>query len=294
MVVNDDIGIQAQAVFKIKGTSTRWITVQQLRRICSKLKIPGYKNKSRAKTLALMGRHTYNRKRYTGMYSDGPQLNDSGSDEPTRKEPQCAFRLANVIFSDTFCSRFSQLATNRTRQELDGPVSIDHKFWIDVQEAFVDESIVDIGRLQFKHAAFDQMAIDPSIVVQHSWTKLRSIYADMKSRHKTAVANFTKSGTHGAEFWEFCSGQTHVLYLNMLVREKPGLLEVVTAMMSESSRIDSDIVELRGSSSSTLPCSSGSNTPRHAPKYQRVLDAMEEREELLMKIHDLMVHVRLF
>jgi len=55
----------------------------------------------------------------------------------TRKEPQCAFRLLNIPFSDAFAEGFSQLGNVAAHAELDSRKAANNQlFWEGVQEAF--------------------------------------------------------------------------------------------------------------------------------------------------------------
>jgi len=56
---------------------------------------------------------------------------------PTRKEPQCPFRLLNILFSDRFAEGFSQLGNVASHSKLDtGKAANNQLFWEGVQEAF--------------------------------------------------------------------------------------------------------------------------------------------------------------
>ena len=65
------------------------------------------------------------------------------------------------------------------------------------------------------------------------------------------MVNFTKSGTHNAESWDFCNGQLDVLYVHMFVRSKPGMTEAVTAMMPTHAHLDSENCQARAHQDST-------------------------------------------
>ena len=193
------------------------------------------------------------------------------------------FRLMNVLFSADFRQRLADLATSRSRAELDGPVSKDTQFWSDVQEVFSTDGghDCDLGKLQFEHFALKDTDLDLSVIVPHQAKKLRSMYADVQSRHKVAVANFTKSGTHSAEFFDFCRGQLDVLYLHLYVKQYPSMTEVVTAIMPEHLRVDTGNVE-DAASSRAGDSSTGSNGRRRS-NGDRVIAALESLNNSCMR-----------
>jgi hypothetical protein len=190
--------------------------------------------------LILIGQHKYNTEVYGDIYNEA-EAHDS---QPTpKKKPGCSFRLLNVLFSDAFSQRLLSLSSTRSRRDLDARESVESKFWNDVRDVFIDASDTEMGKLQFDHAIFEMHQIDPSKIVLHSASKLHNMYSAMKSRHKKAMANFTKSGTHNSDFWDFCSGQIDRRYLHIFMRSKPGMTESVTGIMPADLRLNSDSVK---------------------------------------------------
>lgn len=174
------------------------------------------------------------------------------------------------------------LATLRTRLELDGRLSVEDKFWTDVQAAFVDGSDADAGKTQFRHDAFDDYEIDPSKIFSHSSQKLWMMYPDLNSRHKTAMANFTQSRTHDSEFWNFCSGQLDLLYMHLFLEMKPGLTDAFSAMMPAEHRLDSDKVESR----SERECKAAPKTPSSSTPSSSQPSRAEDKVRRLMTMFD--------
>ena len=219
-----------KSVKTIKGFDVNHITVQHLRKLCSTLKISGYKNKTKTETLELIGQHKFRRDLNDYVHNgDGANIRRGKMTNffiQSRKRSHCTFRLVNILLSDDFSQRLIDLETSRAELELGSRVSPGTKLWMDVQAVFVDDSNDEIGLLQCEHAAFDAYGIDPSVTVSHPWKKLRALYTDLKSRHKVAMAefataDFTVSATHGSEFSFFCHGQMDVLYLRLFCRGNP-------------------------------------------------------------------------
>jgi hypothetical protein len=273
--------ITGKVAVAIKTFPVKLVSLKCLRKVCSLLKTSGYKNMTKDEVLMLIGKHKHNMEVYGNVYN----REECGSQSTTRRKTGCSFRLLNVLFSDMFSQRLINLSSTRSRQELDARESVDSKFWKDVREAFIDDSDSETGRLQFEHAVFDLHEIDPSTIVMHTASKLRNMYADLKSRHKKAMANFTKSGTHNSDFWDFCSGQIDILYLHLFVRSKPGMTESITAMMPADARLDSDSVEQLVTCESIPPTPSstekrGSRTNEKARKFVAMLDSNGLRSEV--------------
>ena len=77
-------------------------------------------------------------------------------------------------------------------------------------------------------------------IQSHDWKKLRSIWADLNSKYKLSLYNFTKSGNHESEFYGFCGGRLDVYYLWKHLQLKPGLNESVRAGLPAKCEIESD------------------------------------------------------
>ena len=162
--------------------------------------------------------------------------------EKTRKQRQCSYRLLNILFSDEFSEDFSSVGNVATKQELDAGVASNNKgFWVRVQEVFVTKHPI-YDKLQFNDDKFlMNTAIDPGENIQcHDWKKLRCIWADLNSKYKVSLYNFTKSGNHESEFYGFCGGRLDVYYLWKHLQLKPGLNESVRAGLPAECEIESD------------------------------------------------------
>ena len=116
-----------------------------------------------------------------------------------------------------------------SRQQLDaGAVGSRSKFWIGVQQDFVDETKVEYNTLLVSSSYFD--GIDCSAIIIHDAGKLHEMWKNLNARYKTCADNFTKSGTHDVEedFVNFVHGQMDVLYLRHLLKNyRPGKLWIV-------------------------------------------------------------------
>ena len=132
-----------------------------------------------------------------------------------RKEPQCSFRLMNILFSDKFAAKFAAIGNVATRNVLDtGKAVNDEHFWEEVRGAFIQPDDSYDKLLFTDDDVFGSMDdIDPSIIVPHDWKKLQRIWKGVNADYKAAINRFSLSGTHSSEFYSFCNGQQEVYYL---------------------------------------------------------------------------------
>ena len=164
------------------------------------------------------------------------------TESKTRKEPQCPYRLMNILFSDEFSEQFAQIGNVVDRFILDsGKAGNDEHFWEGVQKAVVtqDESY---DKIFFKEddvfCGLDY--IDASKIVQHDWKKLRGIWKAINMEYKSALSRFTLSGTHTSNFYDFCNGKKDIYYLRKHLELKPNLTGTIGADLPEDTFIESN------------------------------------------------------
>jgi len=76
---------------------------RDLRIVCSQLKVRGVKNSAKEQMIRKLVVSLHQVKARYNKISEMPEP------LPTRKEPQCPYRLLNILFSDAFAEGFSQL-----------------------------------------------------------------------------------------------------------------------------------------------------------------------------------------
>ena len=126
-----------------------------------------------------------------------------------RKQIQCPFRLMNIIFSDEFVEDFASLGNVASRQLLDsGKASNQQHFWERISMAFVTPEHA-YGMLYFDddEVIACHCHIDPSKIVPHDWTKLRTMWRTINADYKAALNKFTQLGTHCNDFYAFCNAK---------------------------------------------------------------------------------------
>jgi len=217
-------------VLTVLGVRLSLLRVVQLRYLCSRLSIRGYKNKSKDKLVDLVVVAHNNYKKIQQLYSqkhaaETTSGNTSRSTSPVpphlsskkpRKQAQCTWRLLNVLFSDEFYQDFQALGDTPDRQILDtGKAGNEEYFWIRVQNAFVSpvpnreyDTINEFNQdpvLLSIIQAPDNSSIDPSIIVQHDWKKLRSMWKALSKEYREALAGFNVSGHNANSFFDFCT-----------------------------------------------------------------------------------------
>jgi hypothetical protein len=201
---NDD----SQAL-TVSGCQLSWFSLKQLRTICSRLAIKGYKNIKKSEMVdkivaAYRSRQVYNK--ITRQQNVGNDNNVSTSTAPKpQKEVQCSFQVINILFSDTFAADFATLGNIAGRNLLDSRrAGNDEIFWVGVHRLFVQPDPMDYDNLRFldNDVVAGQDHIYPGKIVQHDWKKLRMIWKGVNADYKAALTHFTQSGTHKQSFWD--------------------------------------------------------------------------------------------
>jgi hypothetical protein len=237
------------------GTTWDKLPVKQVRTICSKFGVKGVKNVKKSAMIDVLAKWCANRKVYDdyriklGMDNDDAKQDErSSTTAAPRKGNQCAFRLMNLLFSDAFAGEFALLGNVATRETLDtGKAGNDQIFWERVQAAFVDgtKPNADYDCLQFTDEdevfAEQEHHIDPSVIVQHDWKRLRKMWKAVNSDYKAALTRFTVSGTHDDNFFGFCNGKLETYYLRNHLNRKPQLNGMVEAALPDECFVSSDM-----------------------------------------------------
>ena len=140
------------------------------------------------------------------MNDDSESSKKGNESNKTRKEPQCTFRLVNILFSDAFAEKLSTLGNVAPRNILDtGKAAKDQYFWEEVQQAFCTPNVeYDFVGFQDDPVFAFMCDVDPSKIVQHDWQKLQSIWKGLNADYKASLNKFTLSGTHDSDFYSFC------------------------------------------------------------------------------------------
>lgn len=124
------------------------------------------------------------------------------------------------------------------------------------------------------HEVYKKYAIEPSVIVQHDWKMLKSMYANVRSKYTVANANFKKSATHSYDFWNFCDSQLVPIYLHQFITDRPGIENRVTALppchLSLNSK-DSDPF----SNEPFTPTSSSGRRHNKRSEFTEIMNALE-------------------
>ena len=135
-LTRDKVVIEHGRVKSIREFAVQDIKHRDLWAICSCLKIKGVKNTSKDSMLEKIVSVYKLKERYGRLTDNVDQFLT-----PTRKEPQCPYRLLNVLFSDMFSEGLAQLGDVADRFQLDsGKASNNQLFWEGIQEAFTSNS----------------------------------------------------------------------------------------------------------------------------------------------------------
>ena len=121
----DDLTIVDEEPKAVKDVDVQSLKYRDLRMICTQLKIRGVKSSTKEQMIKKLVLIHQIKSRYAKV----PETTDV-SDAATRKEPQCIYRLLNILFSDAFAEGFAQLGNVAARTELDaGKAGNNQLFW---------------------------------------------------------------------------------------------------------------------------------------------------------------------
>jgi hypothetical protein len=195
----------------IDNKTWKQIQVVKLHKICSKLQVYGVKNAKKDNIIESILTTYKNNVAYntlkemtmmeTGINKENIVTNQPNQSTAPRKEPQCPYRLMNILFSDDFAEEFGTTANTPHRSTLDtGKAANEVGFWEKIQAAF-SISKFDYNVLQFQEddVFASEALIYPGKIVLHDWKKLRSMWKGINADYKAALTRFTQSGTHAME-----------------------------------------------------------------------------------------------
>ena len=94
----NDVTIVGDQLTHVKGVPASTLRAKEIKSVCTKLNVKGLQNKAKDKMIQRLIQVYHNRQQYDKMQSGGRAA--------TRKEPQCALQLMNIMFSDEFAEQF--------------------------------------------------------------------------------------------------------------------------------------------------------------------------------------------
>jgi hypothetical protein len=208
------------------GIDAMQFNMEQLRQICSNMKLTGYHSKPKADVLRIIGVGKLHQTVYENM--EGPS-NTSDAKAPAKTQ-NCAFQLINVLFSDEMSPKFEQFGGKKDKNILDtGLASNDEYFWQEVADKY-KEANEDYDNLAFIEDIF--LEIDPSVKQDHSWSKLREIFKGLTKSYAEIHKNHKQSGNHD-DFINFVGVKSKVYCLYLWLQGKPQLEPMVNINLPE-------------------------------------------------------------
>ena len=132
--------------------------------------------------------------------------------------------------------KFANIGGRKDKGILDsGLAANDEYFWQEVAEKY-QESNESFDSLAFEDALFD--GVDPSVKLEHNWSKLREIYKGLTKVYGEVFQNHKKRGNHN-DFVNFCGSKGEIYYLHLWLQEKPQLEPLVVIELPEYVIFDS-------------------------------------------------------
>jgi len=161
----DDVVIKHDVLKNIQEYPVKDLKHKDLCAVCIWLKIKGVKNTSKESMLEKLV-CIYKLKEQFGRLKDDTDYFLT----MTRKEPQCPYRLLNILFSDMFCEGLGQLRNVADRFKFDaGKESNNQLFWEGIQEAFTSPSEL-IDNFHFEAEVLSDLNhINFKKIVLHDW-----------------------------------------------------------------------------------------------------------------------------
>ena len=162
-----ETGQMVKSVASICGIDAMLFSTEQLCLICSSFKLSGYHSKPKAELLRIIGVG----KIHQELYESSEKQNNMADAKAPAKMKNCMFQLINILFSDVMSPKFVQLGEKKDKNILDsGLAANDEYFWYEVVEQY-QQTNVCYDHITFTDPMFS--GIDPSIKLEHSWSKLR-------------------------------------------------------------------------------------------------------------------------
>ena len=135
----EDLTIQDNDVMVLGKCLSSYLS-REIHTICSNLKMRGIKNCAKAVMIERVKDTYTNHQKYKNTLVEVQGASTTAAAKP-RKEPQCSYRLLNIIFSDEFAEKFACLGDVASCGLLDqGKAGNDQCFWQEIQEAFVNDT----------------------------------------------------------------------------------------------------------------------------------------------------------
>jgi hypothetical protein len=133
-------------------------------------------------------------------------------------------------------AKFANIGGRKDKGILDsGLAANDEYFWQEVAAKY-QETNESYDELAFDDSMFD--GVDPSVRLEHNWSKLREIYKGLTKIYGEVFQNHKKSGNHD-DFVNFCGSKGEVYYLHLWLQEKPQLEPLVVIELPEDVLFDS-------------------------------------------------------
>ena len=121
------------------------------------------------------------------------------------------------------------------------------------------------------------LTVDPSKIVPHSWKKLKEIYKTLNSKYNATLPDFIRSGWNNPDYYGFTQGAPELYYLWKCLDIKPDLKGAVIRRLPDEYYISSD--QTTTDKRLITPVKSRRTPKREGEVYSDMLSKMTDDEE---------------
>ncbi|GAX27883.1 hypothetical protein FisN_13Hu003 [Fistulifera solaris] len=209
------------------------ISAQAMRTIVSQCTGVGTRNMPKHEMIKVMEKE-YDEWDQMGRPPPGNNLGKHGKQKvaPDKATANCKMRLFNVVFSPEHVKGLENLMKKGEGRDTSDNATIKHQqwFWRPVRESYVD-SIEEYGINKYEDNEYfkDRPGLDLNHYCEHSWKKLREMWKACCAEYNRHKKNYTASGQHSNDFYQFTNGNLVMYYFHLCLKERPNVIEVVEA-----------------------------------------------------------------
>ncbi|GAX09752.1 hypothetical protein FisN_UnNu003 [Fistulifera solaris] len=199
---------------------------------------------------------------------------------PDKATANCKMRLFNVVFSADHVSDLENLMKKGDGRDNQDIAMAKHQqwFWRPVRESYVD-SIEEYGINKYEDNEYfkDRPGLDLNHFCEHPWKKLREMWKACCAEYNRHKKNYTASGQHSNDFYQFTNGNLVMYYFHLCLRDKPNVIDVVEA----------DLPDQEGRNGNAYITVAAGNKRKKETAFTDILKELVDREPESSEIKEL-------